>query len=142
MKKIAFFVAAALFALCLFSPACAQAHQPDGTYTVYIKGLPTETAQGILKGEKVTDGASKTEIGYVDQILLTPTLYNVYSPERSCFLAIPASGLTDATVTVRADLQRKDGRLYAGGLELLCGKTVALHLPHLCREAVILEVKP
>ena len=134
---------ASFFAVLLLFPLLAlplRAAPVAAEYTVYFHRIPAATAQGIREGDSVTDGAGKGSAGRVTHVALAPTLTEIYDEARGALQCVQEEGYLDVTVTVRAAAKERGGKLFAGTLPLLCGKTVFLHLPSFCGEGLILSV--
>ena len=132
--------AALLLSLAL--PFALPAEAASVTYTVWVPDLKAEIIRGISVGEAVTDGAGKEKAGWVVAVRAEAVTGDRYDEKADAFVAEAVPDLFSLLLSVRCEVNEKNGILHAGTLRLRVGETVALHLPHLSAEGRITEVLP
>ena len=122
-RKLVFlplFIILNLLFLCGFAFK-VNASETTVLYTVQLKKLHPDVLSSLISGAEVTDAVSKSFVGQIENIAITPHMNETYSSSHDCFMQVPHPYFRDATITVRALCAQKKNGYQIGSFFLFRG---------------------
>ena len=103
-----------------------QIHAEDTAviYTVHLKKLHPDVLSSLQIGARVTDSVSKTFVGTVTDIAVTPHMVETYAVMHDRMMQVPHPFFRDVTLTVRALCEPKKNGYQIGSFHLFRGTTL------------------
>ncbi len=120
------------FVIRAVSPPAAR--QIPCTYRVRISHIDRRLIVGIAAGDTVLDAVTKTPLGRVTAVQVTPALHEAVQNGRR--VALPLAGSCDITLSLEASLDVS--HTTSGGIAIRAGKTLYLRLPRYTGAAICL----
>ena len=117
------FTALILSVFC-FCPLNVNASETTVFYTIQLKKLHPDVLSSLIVGARVTDSVSKSYVGKIENIAITPHMRETYSSVRDCMIQAPHPYFRDVTLTVRTFCTPQKNGYLLGSFLLFKGSTL------------------
>ena len=118
-----------LFAFLCSQPLQISASETTVFYQVQLKKLHPDVLSSLVTGARLTDSVSKSPVGKIESISVTPHMTETYSSSHDRMTQVPHPFFRDVTLTVRTACIPKKNGYQIGAFTLFSGASLHFFTP-------------
>lgn len=118
-----------LFAFLCNQPLQISASKTTVFYQVQLKKLHPDVLSSLIAGAPLTDSISKSPVGKIESVSVTPHMTETYSSSHDRMTQAPHPFFRDVTLTVRALCTPKKNGYGIGSFTLFSGASLHFFTP-------------